>query len=80
VGHDNPALGHHGHKISVAQPVGDVPAKAQFNGLALEPAAAVERVSHFRLGHSALLCSYGQEGAPKCTRTLFSHFLLNQLI
>jgi hypothetical protein len=50
VGHGEPALSHHGHKISIAQPVGDVPANAPFDGLALEPAPAVDRVAGYRFG------------------------------
>jgi hypothetical protein len=43
VGHSQSALSHHCHEISTAQPVGNVPANAQFDGLPLEPAPAVDR-------------------------------------
>src|SRR5258708_7284660 len=40
---DNAALGHHRHEISIAQPVGDVPADAQFDDLGIEAATSVTR-------------------------------------
>ena len=40
-----PALSHHRDQISIVQPVGDVPAHAQLDDLAIEAAAAVNGVS-----------------------------------
>jgi hypothetical protein len=48
VGNDNAALSHHRHEISITQPVGDVPAHAQFNDLGVEPAPSVNRVTRDR--------------------------------
>src|SRR3981081_1205187 len=52
VGHTESALGHHGHQIPIAQPVGDVPADAQFDDLGLEPSAPVDWIAGLCLGHS----------------------------
>ncbi len=69
-------ISHHCYEISVAQPVGDVPANAQFNDLALEPPAAVDRVASSRLGHSALRQGVefyaGPANAPEPGRPSFS--------
>jgi len=45
VRHDDAALGHHGGQVSIAQPIRDVPANAELNGLGLEPAASIDRVA-----------------------------------
>jgi hypothetical protein len=49
--HANTALGHHRHEISMAQPVGDVPAEAQLDDFSIEAAAAVNGVSDNGPGH-----------------------------
>src|SRR5260370_40756549 len=51
VRHTNAALGHHRHEISIAQPVGDVPADAQLDDLGIEAATSVNGISDNRLGH-----------------------------
>jgi hypothetical protein len=51
VRHANTSFGHHRHEISVAQPVGDLPADAQLDDLGIEAAASVNGISHNRLGH-----------------------------
>src|SRR5476651_1817459 len=48
----NIPLRHHRHEISIAQPVGDVPAKAQPNHVGIEGAAAVHGDTINWLGHS----------------------------
>jgi hypothetical protein len=64
-----PALSHHCDEISVAQPVGDVPANTQFNNLALEPPAAVDRVAGSRwvMRHSSKWVEFyaGTANAPE---------------
>jgi len=49
--HDNAALGHHRHEISIAQPIGDVPADAQFDDLGIEAATSVNGIADNRPGH-----------------------------
>ena len=41
VRNDDAPLRHHRHEVSVAQPVGDIPAHALFDDLGIEAAAAV---------------------------------------
>ena len=52
--HDDAALGHHCHEISIAQPVGDVPADTQLDDFRIEAAPAVQGVSGNRPGHSGI--------------------------
>src|ERR1700690_314960 len=47
------ALGHHLHKISIRQPISDVPAHAQLDDVGVEYAFTVHRVTRDRLRHSA---------------------------
>jgi hypothetical protein len=64
------ALGHHLHKISIRQPIGDVPAHAQLDDVGVEGPLAVNRVTGYLLRHSAPL--QGRRivlDAPECTRT-----------
>src|SRR5580658_5053776 len=58
VGHTEPALRHHGYQVSIAQPVGDVPADAQFDDLSVESTTAVDPIAGFRLGHLASCRGY----------------------
>jgi hypothetical protein len=64
MGHADPALGHHGHQVSVAQPVGDVPADAQFDDLSLEPPASIDPIACFRLAHLASCRATNFQQAP----------------
>ena len=41
------SLGHHGHQISVAQPIGDVPAHAQFDDVGFEEDTVADLVEQF---------------------------------
>src|ERR1017187_1062342 len=47
------ALGHHLHKISIRQPIGDVPAHAKFDDIGVEYAFTAHRVPRDWLRHSA---------------------------
>ena len=49
-----PALGHHGHGVALAEAVGDVPADAELNDFRFEPTSAINGVAGngFRHGHS----------------------------
>jgi hypothetical protein len=51
VRHANAALGHHRREISIAQPVGDVPADAQLDDLGIEAATSVNGISDNTPGH-----------------------------
>jgi hypothetical protein len=55
----------HGHEISVAQPIRDVPANAQFYDLALEPAA----------GRSGRASKWRELEAMAAIRKVLLHFL-----
>jgi hypothetical protein len=66
VRHANAALGHHRHEISIAQPVGDVPADAQLDDLGIEAATSVNRISDYGLVISASL------GRQNCTTMPFN--------
>src|ERR1017187_6568371 len=48
------ALGHHLHKISIRQPISDVPAHAQLDDVGVEHPLAIDRIPGDRLRHSAL--------------------------
>jgi hypothetical protein len=49
--HGNSPLGHHRHEISIAQPVGDVPADAQLDDFGIEAATSVNGISDGGPGH-----------------------------
>src|SRR5450631_4650645 len=51
VRHGNTPLGHHRHEISIAQPVGNVPANAQLDDLGIEAATSVNGISDNGPGH-----------------------------
>ena len=61
--YNDAALGHHGHQVPIAQPIGDVPANTEFDDLSLEPAPTVDRVTRY------CFWSFGQppQWAPKST-------------
>src|ERR1039457_3938894 len=65
------ALGHHLHKISIRQPIGDVPAHAQFDDVGIEYTFAVHRVTRDRLRRSALRQgnAISLPDASGCTKT-----------
>ena len=42
---------HHRHEISIAQPVGDVPADAQLDDFGIEATSAVDGITDYRPGH-----------------------------
>src|ERR1700724_4101002 len=53
VRNDHAALGHHRTGISVARPIGKVPAHAQNNDLSVELALHIDRVTVLAFGHRA---------------------------
>jgi hypothetical protein len=50
--------------VSAAQPVGDVPADAQFDDLSLEPPASIDPIARLRLGHLASCRATDFQQAP----------------
>jgi hypothetical protein len=53
VGYGDAALGHHLDEISIAEPIREVPAHAQFNDFRLESAIPVNRIARNGYGQGA---------------------------
>jgi hypothetical protein len=78
--HGDVALGHHGSKIPIAQPVRDVPANTEFNRFGLESASTINLVARHRFGHPASIPKWVgfwpnavNAPEPKSTNTSLSH-------
>jgi len=67
----DPTLRHHRHEVPITQPIRDVPAHAKFDDLGVEHAPAVDGVTRYRLGHSALPREEPESyvNARRCTGT-----------
>src|SRR5258706_8729780 len=55
VGHDDVALSHHRGQITVAQPISDVRANAEFDGFSRKATTPIDRVASDGLGHARVL-------------------------
>ena len=61
MGDFNPALGHHGHQVAVAQPIRDVPANAQLDDFGRVATPALNGVAGSGSGHGGSLAK-----GPEC--------------
>src|ERR1700690_506459 len=61
---DDAALGHHLHKISIRQPIGDVPPHTQFNDVGVEHPPAIDRVPSRPIGFVILHSMNNQPSHP----------------
>src|SRR5882724_7339766 len=55
VGDDVTALSHHRGQITVAQPISDVPANAEFDGFSWKATTPINRIAFYGLGHERVL-------------------------
>src|SRR5208282_3071687 len=55
VGDDDFALSHHRRQITVAQPISDVPANAEFDGFSGKATTPIDCVAYYGLRHARVL-------------------------